>query len=126
MRTILGRKILLYRKPYTVIGVMPRDFEFPLMPGHLNQSELWVPLSLQPEEFKAGSAASWNFRMVGTIEARHQRRAGAERCGASARGDHARLSGPHAQSSYSRGGDAHCSKTRWSRRDPWWARFSLR
>ena len=41
---ILGRKILLDRKPYTVIGVMPRNFEFPLMPGHLNHSELWVPL----------------------------------------------------------------------------------
>ena len=36
---VLGSKILLYRKPYTVIGVMPRDFEFPLNPGHVNQSE---------------------------------------------------------------------------------------
>jgi predicted permease len=65
---ILGVKILLDRKPYTVIGVMPRNFEFPLMPGHLNHSELWVPLSLQPEEFTAGSAASWNFRMVGRLK----------------------------------------------------------
>ena len=66
--TILGRKILLYRKPYTVIGVMPRNFEFPLMPGHLNQSELWVPLRLVPEEMMAGSAASWNLRMVGRLK----------------------------------------------------------
>jgi predicted permease len=66
---ILGTKILLDRKPYTVIGVMPRDFEFPLMPGHLNHTELWVPLSLQPEEFTAGHAASWNFRMVGRLKA---------------------------------------------------------
>ncbi len=29
---ILGTKILLDRKPYLVIGVMPRDFEFPLVP----------------------------------------------------------------------------------------------
>jgi len=28
-----GSKIILYRKPYTVIGVMPPDFEFPLNPG---------------------------------------------------------------------------------------------
>jgi MacB-like periplasmic core domain len=62
---ILGSKILLDRKPYTVIGVMPCNFEFPLNPGHLNQTELWVPLSLQPEEFTGGSAASWNLRMVG-------------------------------------------------------------
>src|ERR1043166_3935312 len=61
---VLGSKIILYRKPYTVIGVMPRDFEFPLNPGHVNQSELWLPLSLQREEF-TGSAASWNSRMVG-------------------------------------------------------------
>jgi predicted permease len=65
---ILGRKILLNRKPYTVIGVMPRNFEFPLMPGHLNQSELWVPLRLSPEEMVAGSAASWSLRMVGRLK----------------------------------------------------------
>jgi predicted permease len=65
---VLGNKIILYRKPYTVIGVMPRNFEFPLNPGHLNQSELWLPLSLQPEEFQAGGAASWNSRMVGRLK----------------------------------------------------------
>jgi predicted permease len=65
---IVGTKILLDRKPYTVVGVMPRDFEFPLSPGHLNRSELWVPLSLQPEEFTAGSAASWSLRMVGRLK----------------------------------------------------------
>lgn len=65
---VLGSKILLYRKPYTVIGVMPRDFEFPLNPGNVNQSELWLPLSLQPEEFTAGRAASWNSRMVGRLK----------------------------------------------------------
>jgi predicted permease len=65
---VLGSEILLYRKPYTVIGVMPRDFEFPLNPGHVNQSEFWLPLSLRPEEFTAGSAASWNSRMVGRLK----------------------------------------------------------
>ena len=43
---ILGQKILLDRKPYQIIGVMPRDFEFPLVPGQLNRSALWVPVSL--------------------------------------------------------------------------------
>jgi predicted permease len=65
---ILGTKILLDRQPYLVIGVMPRDFEFPLVPGHLNGNELWIPLSLRPEEFTAGYAASWNFRMVGRLK----------------------------------------------------------
>jgi predicted permease len=65
---ILWTKILLDRKPYLVIGVMPSDFEFPLVPGHVNNSELWVPLSPQPEEFTAGYAASWNSRMVGRLK----------------------------------------------------------
>ena len=65
---VLGSKIILDRKPYTVIGVMPRNFEFPLNPGHVDQSELWVPLSLKPEEFTAGYAASWTFRMVGRLK----------------------------------------------------------
>jgi predicted permease len=65
---VLGSKMLLDRKPYTVVGVMPRNFEFPLKPGHVDQSELWVPLSLKPEEFTAGQAASWNFRMVGRLK----------------------------------------------------------
>jgi predicted permease len=67
-RKVLGSKIVLDRKPYIVIGVMPRDFEFPLMPGHVNQSELWVPMSPEPWEFEAGAAASWNLRMVGRLK----------------------------------------------------------
>src|SRR2546429_988715 len=47
---------------------MPRDFEFPLNRGHVNHSEFWLPLSLEPQEFTAGSAASWNSRMVGRLK----------------------------------------------------------
>src|SRR5260370_35638005 len=47
---------------------MPRDFEFPLVPGHLNNSELWVPMSFTEQEFTTG-AASWNFAMVGRLKA---------------------------------------------------------
>ena len=65
---VLGSKILLDRKPYIVIGVMPRDFEFPLVPGHLNQSELWVPMSFTQQELMTG-AMSWNFNMVGRLKA---------------------------------------------------------
>jgi predicted permease len=65
---VLGSKILLDRKPYVVIGVMPRDFEFPLVPGHLNRSELWVPMSFTEQELTTG-AASWNFNMVGRLKA---------------------------------------------------------
>jgi predicted permease len=65
---VLGKKILLDRKPYVVIGVMPRSFEFPLMPGHLNSSELWVPMSFTEQELSAASAANWSFSMVGRLK----------------------------------------------------------
>jgi predicted permease len=64
---ILGYKILLDRKPYVVIGVMPKNFEFPLVPGHLSRSELWVPLSSTEQELTQG-AASWNYQTVGRLK----------------------------------------------------------
>jgi len=65
---ILGKKILLDRKPYVVIGVMPRNFEFPLQPGHLNRSELWVPISFSKGELSTGSEANWSYSMVGRLK----------------------------------------------------------
>ena len=65
---ILGRKILLDRKPYVVIGVMPRNFEFPLNPGRLNQSELWVPFSPTQQELSPAGAANWSYQMVGRLK----------------------------------------------------------
>jgi putative ABC transport system permease protein len=67
--SVLGTKILLDRKPYVVIGVMPRNFEFPLATGHLNSSELWIPMSFdQEQELGANGAAGWNFSMVGRLK----------------------------------------------------------
>ena len=65
---VLGKKILLDRKPYVVIGVMPRNFEFPLVPGHLNSSELWIPMSFSSDELGVGGAAGWNSNMVGRLK----------------------------------------------------------
>ncbi|MGA8028013.1 MAG: ABC transporter permease [Bryobacteraceae bacterium] len=66
-RHVLGSKILLDRKPYLVIGVMPQQFEFPLVPGRLNRCELWVPMSFTQQELTQG-AASWNYGMVGRLK----------------------------------------------------------
>jgi putative ABC transport system permease protein len=63
---ILGQKILLDRKPYEIIGVMPRDFEFPLVPGQLNRSELWVPMSFTQNEL-VQAAGAWSYYMVGKL-----------------------------------------------------------
>jgi predicted permease len=65
---ILGTKLLLDRKIYVVIGVMPREFEFPLVPGQLNRAELWVPMSFTEEELATAHAASWNYEMVGRLK----------------------------------------------------------
>ncbi len=64
---ILGSKILLDRRSYEIIGVMPRDFEFPLVSGQLTRSELWVPMSFSQGELVNG-VGSWNYRMVGRLK----------------------------------------------------------
>jgi putative ABC transport system permease protein len=64
---ILGHKILLDRKPYEIIGVMPHNFEFPLVPGQLNRSELWVPMSFTQAELIQGAGA-WAYYMVGRLK----------------------------------------------------------
>jgi predicted permease len=64
---ILGQTIQLNRKPYEIIGVMPREFEFPLVPGQLNRSELWVPMSFSQGELVNG-VGSWNYSMVGRLK----------------------------------------------------------
>ncbi len=65
---VLGKKFLLDRKPYLVIGVMPRNFEFPLSPGHLNRSELWVPISFNDQELAPTSSANWSYSMIGRLK----------------------------------------------------------
>lgn len=65
---VLGKKILLDRKPFVVVGVMPRNFEFPLNPGQLNQSELWVPFSFTPQELSSTAGANWSYSMVGRLK----------------------------------------------------------
>src|SRR6185503_16017065 len=51
---------------YEIIGVMPRGFEFPLVPGQMDQIRLWVPLSPTPDELQ--EAAAWCCGMVGRLK----------------------------------------------------------
>jgi predicted permease len=50
--SILGRDILLDREKYTVVGVMPADFEF--MQGYIG---LWVPAAFSTEELTQRDSA---------------------------------------------------------------------
>lgn len=65
---VLGSTIQLDRKPYLVIGVMPQNFEFPLRPGRLERSELWIPMSFDKEELGLAASANWNYNMVGRLK----------------------------------------------------------
>ena len=47
---VLGKSILLDRQPYTVIGIMPKGFEFPLDTEPLQPASLWIPLALTRDE----------------------------------------------------------------------------
>jgi predicted permease len=64
---ILRRKVLLDRRPYQIIGVMPRNFEFPLVPGHLNRCEIWVPMNFKQSELIQG-AGNWGYYLVGRLK----------------------------------------------------------
>jgi predicted permease len=65
---VLGSPIVLDRKSYSIIGVMPRDFEFPLQTGRLNQSQLWVPMSLTPDELSDQRVGDWAYQMVARLK----------------------------------------------------------
>jgi predicted permease len=65
---IVGTRIELSRTPYVVIGVMPRSFEFPLVPGQLNRSELWVPMSFSAHELAPEASTSWYLQLVGRLK----------------------------------------------------------
>jgi predicted permease len=65
---VLASSIVLDRKAYSIIGVMPRSFEFPLVDGHLDQSQLWVPMSLTPDELSDQHAGFWGYHMVARLK----------------------------------------------------------
>ncbi len=67
-RQVVGQKILLDRKAYQIIGVMPRGFEFPLVPGQVNRVELWVPMSFTAQELTPVAGANWSYQMVGRLK----------------------------------------------------------
>lgn len=66
-RNVLGNSITLDRKNYTIVGVMPRDFEFPLPSSPLDQVQVWVPMGFTPEEVQEQSGF-WGFRMIARLK----------------------------------------------------------
>jgi predicted permease len=64
---VLGSAIELDRKAYSIIGVMPRSFEFPLDAGRLNEAQLWVPLSLTLDELSDQAAGFFGYHIVARL-----------------------------------------------------------
>src|SRR5438552_136334 len=66
--SILGQTIDIDRQPYTVVGVMPQKFEFPL-PGpddNGSPADLWVPMAFLPAELQ-GWGGSYLTSVVGRL-----------------------------------------------------------
>src|ERR1700722_1019297 len=65
---VIGASLVLDRKPYQVIGVMPRDFEFPLSLGTLSGTQVWVPLSLTPDELSDQNSGFFGYQMIARLK----------------------------------------------------------
>jgi putative ABC transport system permease protein len=63
---IVGSAITLDRRAYTIVGVMPRSFDFPLLPGRVGQAQLWIPMSFTADELSP-SAGAWGIHLVARL-----------------------------------------------------------
>lgn len=52
-RGIIGRDVQLNGSKCTVVGVMPKSFQFP--PGEIEPAELWTPLQISPNSRNRGN-----------------------------------------------------------------------
>jgi predicted permease len=69
-RSIVGRAITLDRRPYTVVGVMPPGFEFPLRGRGFNgiPAAAWVPMGFTERQLQA-RGNEFNHGVVGRLKA---------------------------------------------------------
>jgi len=65
---VLGGSIVLDRKVHLIIGVMPRNFDFPPAAGPLDQARLWVPMSLMANELSDEHAGFWGYHMIARLK----------------------------------------------------------
>ncbi|HEX5423483.1 MAG TPA: ABC transporter permease [Candidatus Acidoferrales bacterium] len=73
-RRVIGKTVVLDRIPYTVIGVMPKRFQFPLrgprtivVSGNNEPANVWVPVAFTPEELQCN--ACYNSSALGRLNA---------------------------------------------------------
>jgi putative ABC transport system permease protein len=69
-RSIVGRSITLDRRPYTVVGVMPAGFDFPMRGRGFNgkPAAAWVPMGFTDRQLQ-GRGNEFNHGVVGRLKA---------------------------------------------------------
>jgi len=65
---VIGNSIILDRKAYSIIGVMPRSFDFPPAAGYLDRAQLSVPMSLTADELSDERAGFWGYHIVARLK----------------------------------------------------------
>jgi len=65
---VIGNSIILDRRAYSIIGVMPRSFDFPPAAGYLDRAQLWVPMSLTADELSDEHAGFWGYHIVARLK----------------------------------------------------------
>lgn len=64
---VVGKTIDLDRRPYTIIGVMPQQFDTPGGMGAVAGRDLWVPMSFSPTE-KSDEADDFDYGAVARLK----------------------------------------------------------
>ncbi|HEV2491609.1 MAG TPA: ABC transporter permease [Terriglobia bacterium] len=66
-RAVIGSTLQLNRQPYIVVGVMPKDFEFPPRGAQARRAaEVWVPMAFTPAELQ-GWGMNYSVTVVGRL-----------------------------------------------------------
>ncbi|HEY1987192.1 MAG TPA: ABC transporter permease [Terracidiphilus sp.] len=65
---VVGKDITLSRRNYTIVGVMPPGFEFPLAVGRLDEVRVWVPMSLTADDLSDANVATWAYHLVARLK----------------------------------------------------------
>lgn len=66
-RAVIGSTLQFNRQPYTVVGVMPKDFEFPPRGAQANHAaEVWVPTAFTVAELQ-GWGTNYSVTVLGRL-----------------------------------------------------------
>src|SRR4029078_3585999 len=72
-RNVAGKTLTLNGRTVAIVGVMPRDFEFPgganMIPGlqFATKNDVWMPLAMDAQE--RSNQGSLNLAMIGRLKA---------------------------------------------------------